>query len=147
MIMKILKWTVILLLSLLVAGAAYLSLTRESTNASVVEELRQNPQGERATRTMLITLSDGRMYPVNYLREANLVFMGIDGRWWREFLGEGQPVGLSIQGENFSGHALTVLDRPEYKADVFSRLRPAAPAWLPDWLNGKLVVITLDDGM
>ena len=27
--------------------------------------------------------------------------------------------------------------------DVFARLRPAAPEWLPDWLNGKLVVISL----
>ena len=28
--------------------------------------------------------------------------------------------------------------------DVFARLRPKAPDWLPDWLNGMLVVITLD---
>ena len=28
-------------------------------------------------------------------------------------------------------------------SDVFARLRPRAPGWLPAWLNGKLVVITL----
>ena len=26
---------------------------------------------------------------------------------------------------------------------VFLKLRPTAPKWLPAWLNGKLVVITL----
>jgi hypothetical protein len=26
---------------------------------------------------------------------------------------------------------------------VFARLRPKVPSWLPLWLNGKLVVITL----
>jgi hypothetical protein len=93
---------------------------------------------------MLLTLQDGRMYPVNYLHEKNLVFMGIDGRWWREFLDEGQPVEMLIMGESFSGHAVTVLDDPAYTNDVFKRLRPTVPKWLPDWLNGKLVVITLD---
>lgn len=146
MIKKILKWTVVVALGLPIASLAYLGLTRESTNARVAQEIRQIPQGERAARTMLITLSDGRLYPVNYLREGNEVFVGIDGRWWREFLGDGQRVVLLIQGENLSGHARTVLDKPGYKADIFSRLRPTAPDWLPDWLNGKLAVITLDNG-
>ena len=83
------------------------------------------------------------MYPVNYLREGNLVFMGIDGRWWREFLDEGAPVEMLIRGERLAWHARTILDDPGYKADVFGRLRPTVPEWLPDWLNGKLVVISL----
>ena len=69
--------------------------------------------------------------------------MGIDGRWWREFVGAGQPVSMYIRGETLTGHAVAKLDDPAYTADIFSRLRPTAPAWLPDWLNGKLVVITL----
>lgn len=142
----VLKCLGIGLLVLIIAAFGYLSLTRDSTNARVAEEIRANPNGERAGRTMLIRLEDGRMYPVNFLHEGNLVFMGIDGRWWREFTGDGRPVKMFIKGGDYSGHATTKLDDPEYKADIFSRLRPAAPAWLPDFLNGKLVVITLDEG-
>ena len=114
-------------------------------SARDAEEIRANPSGELAQRTMLITLADGRMYPVNYLKEGDLVFIGIDGRWWREFVGDGQPVQMLIQGERLQGHAITVLDDPDYKADVFSRLRPTTPSWLPDWLNAKLVVITIQE--
>jgi hypothetical protein len=80
---------------------------------------------------------------VNYLREDDLVFMGIDGRWWRAFQSSSEPVEMVIQGQRLSGHAQVVLDDPEYVVDVFARLRPKAPSWLPLWLNGKLVVITL----
>jgi hypothetical protein len=45
-------------------------------NARDVAEIQANPQGERAARTMVITLADGRIYPVNYLREGNLGVYG-----------------------------------------------------------------------
>jgi len=138
-----LKWIGLGLLVLVVLVVGYRLATIDATNARVAEEIRSNPDGERAQRTMLLTLADGRMYPVNYLREEDLVFMGIDGRWWREFVDDGQPVEMFIQGERLYGHAKTVLDNPDYTADVFTRLRPTAPSWLPAWLNGKLVVITL----
>ena len=123
----------------------YFLATNDDRNARVVADMMANPQGERAARSMLITLANGDEYPVNYLHEGNLVFMGIDGRWWREFVGEGQPVTMWIKGDIYVGHAKTVLDDQAYVDDVFSRLRPTAPAWLPDWLNGKLVVITLTE--
>ncbi len=129
---------------LVLVPVAYLTYMRTVGNAQVVEDLRDNPQGERAQRAMLVTLADGTTYPVNYLREGDVVFMGIDGRWWRAFRGDGAPVTLLIQGETLTGHAKVVLDDPAYTAEIFSRLRPTAPAWLPDWLNGKLVVIRLD---
>jgi len=137
------KWIALGLIVFVVALVAYRAATIDDTNAQVAAEIRQNPNGERAAITMLVTLADGRMYPVNYLREDNLVFMGIDGLWWREFVDGGQPVAMHIQGSDYTGHARTVLDDPDYTADVFSRLRPTVPGWLPDWLNGKLVVITL----
>ncbi len=138
------KWIALGLILFVVAILVYRTATIDTTNAQVAEEIRQFPDGERAARTMLVTLADGTMYPVNYLRENNLVFMGIDGLWWREFVDQGQPVSMHIQGADYKGHAKTVLDNPDYVADVFSRLRPTVPAWLPDWLNGKLVVITLE---
>ncbi len=143
--MRILKWTGIGVLILLVGFVGYSSLTRESRNAAVAEDIRTNPDGERARRAMLVTLDDGRMYPVNYIVEGEFVFMGIDGRWWRHFQNGGSEVSMLIRGKTYTGHARVILDDPDYTADVFSRLRPAAPEWLPDWLNGKLVEIRLEE--
>jgi len=139
------KWIALGIVLVLLLLVGYRAVTVDDVNARVAQEIQANPTGERAQRTMLLTLADGRTYPVNYLREAGVVYMGIDGRWWREFVGAGQSVQMFIQGENQAGHAITVLDKPEFTADVFSRLRPTAPAWLPAWLNGKLVVITRTD--
>lgn len=138
------KVAVGLLCVLLVLIAAYLIYARTVINPRVVAELRANPEGSRAARAMLITLADGRVFPVNYLREGNRIFMGIDGFWWRAFTGTGAPVTLLIQGSTYTGHARAILDQPEYTQDVFRRLRPSTPEWLPDRLNGKLVVVTLD---
>ena len=96
---------------------------------------------------MVITLADGRVYPANYLREGNLVFMGIDGRWWRAFQGAGQQVEMLIQGQRLTGLAKVELDDQAYIDEIFARLRPKVPSWLPNWLNGKLVAITLDNGV
>ena len=51
---------------------------------------------------------------------------------------------MLIQGERLSGRARVVLDDQAYVDEIFARLRLKAPNWLPAWLNGKLVVITLD---
>lgn len=113
------------------------------TNARVIQEITNNPGGERAARTMIVTLADGRVYPVNYLKEGNLVFMGIDGRWWRVFQGAGQTVNMVIKNQTFSGKGKVILDNQPYVDQVFARLRPKVPSSLPAWLNGKLVVIEL----
>ena len=129
------------------ALAIWLPQRAERTNASVITEIQTNPGGKRAARSMVITLADGRVYPVNYLREGNLVFMGIDGRCWRVFQGEGQQLEMLIQGQRLTGLAKVELDDRAYIDEVFARLRPKVPSWVPDWLNGKLVVITLDSGV
>ncbi len=112
-------------------------------NSGVVAELKQNPMGERAERAMLLTFPDGKTIPVNYLREDNRVYAGADGAWWRAFEGEGATVTLLIQGEALTGHATVELRDQEFIDDVFSRLRPTVPEWLPDWANGKLVIVDL----
>ena len=141
----ILKWARIGLVLLLAASISYVMLTREDANARVAKEIRASPDGDRAQKTMLLTLADGRMYPVNFLHEGNRVYMGIDGLWWREFVDEAQPVQVFIRGVNYAGYARTVLDDMAYKTDVFSRLRPSVPKWLPDFLDAKFVVITLEE--
>jgi len=136
------KWAliVLVLLALLVAGfLAYGSLI---SNPRVVDEISKNPSGARAQKVMLLTLPSNRQLPVNYLQDKDTVFVGADGPWWRE-LRDGATVRLFIRGEAFVGEARVVLNDPNYTHEVFERLRPTAPSWLPDWLNGKLVVISL----
>ena len=64
-------------------------LLTQLANRSVTRALRALPPGERAKKVMLLTLPSGRTIPVNYLREADIVYAGSDGRWWRELRGEG----------------------------------------------------------
>jgi hypothetical protein len=141
------RWLAVLIASLAVIavllGGYWLYLTA-IFNPRVVEEIRSHPDGSRADIVMLLTLPGGTSIPVNYRREGDTVFVGSDGLWWRAFRDGGAPVTLEIRGEILQGHAVVVLDDPEYKRDVFARLRPNVPAWLPDRLDAKLVVIALD---
>ena len=137
-------WVCVLLL--VVAVILTLSFAPgETTNQRVERELRADPDGVTARRVMMISLPDGRSLPVNYLREDCLVFIGVDGFWWRQFAGDGRSVEMFIRGERVDGHAKAVLDHPDYVLDIFKRLRPKVPSWLPSWLNGKLVVIEVRD--
>ena len=132
---------VIVVLASLVCGYLYYSMA--VINPRVAKEISSNPDGERAGIVGLFTLPSGRKLPANYLREGNKVFVGVDGRWWRELTGSEKQLSVLIRGESFKGTARVVLNEPDYTRDVFARLRPKAPSWLPAWLKGKLVVITL----
>lgn len=129
------------IMALLIAG--YVAYVTMIGNPRVVTDLKEHPMGERAERAMLLTFPDGKTIPVNYLREDNRVYAGADGGWWRAFEGEGATVTLLIQGEALTGHATVELGDQEFIDDVFSRLRPTVPEWLPDWANGKLVIVDL----
>lgn len=141
---KFIKWVIIVLVLLgLLLGLASL-YGRLVTNPKVVAELVNNPDGERAVKVMLLTLPQGQVLPVNYWREDRLVFVGADGGWWRQFQPSGAVVTLLIKGVQHSGQARVVLDNAGYTAEIFAKLRPTAPAWLPTWLNGKPIVIELE---
>ena len=138
----VLKWSIYAMAIiglLIVCNYFYFSVV---ANKRVTEELLAQPGGDRARKVMLLNLPSGRQIPVNYLLEEGRVYAGADGGWWREL--DGADVTVIIRGETLTGRAFTVLDDPAYTADVFSRLRPTVPTWLPDWMNGKLVEITLD---
>jgi hypothetical protein len=137
------KWPLVLVLLAATLFISVLLYQSYVSNPRVTDTLRSDPTGERAGIVMLLTFPDGRTIPVNYLREGDTVFAGADGPWWREFRDGGAPVTLLIRGETLAGHATVILDDPQYTSEVFRRLRPKAPSWLPAWLNGKLVVITL----
>lgn len=137
-----LKWAGVAaggLAALLAAASLVFSLV---INPAVMDEIRNNPDGDDAREAMLLTFGD-RTLPVNYLREGDTVYLGADGRWWRAFTGDGIPVTVLIRGETRSGHAVTVLGDDAMRDEVFARLRPTEPAWLPDWMRGKLIVVTL----
>ena len=141
--MAILKWSIIVVAVLVVGFVALRVFFSLVTNPRVIAEVAANPQGERAGIVMVLTLPDGRALPVNYRREGNRVYAGADGRWWRSLRAGNAPVTVLIRGETLMGHARVLFDDPEFKADVFSRLRPTVPRWLPGWLDAQLVVIDL----
>jgi hypothetical protein len=124
------------LLVLFVGGAFVYSWW---TNLRVIRELREDPQGERAQKVMLLTLPSGKALPVNYLRDGANVYAAADFPWWRELRGEGGRGSVLIRGETLHGRIRAVEEDPELRASVFARLRPTAPSWL-----GTLVVIELD---
>lgn len=132
-----------LLILLIVGTVGFAIYQKKIVNPAVAMELRAQPQGARAQRVMLMTIDERTTLPVNYLREGDVVYVGADGPWWRELAGDGLPVALLIKGEIFAGQAHVVADQPEFTRSVFQRLRPTVPDWLPDWLNGVLVVIDL----
>jgi len=108
-------------------------------NPATIRELRENPNGERAKRVMLLSLPSGREIPVNYLREGSRVYAGADGQWWKELRGEGGEVEMLIQGEALRGRGQAIEDDPQYRRDVFERLRPTAP----DFTGGTLIAIEI----
>jgi hypothetical protein len=142
--MTILKWILILFGLLLALVGGYTLYARTAVNERVVQEITNNPEGDRAGIVMLLNLPTGKQIPVNYLRENGKVYAGADGPWWREIAATGSPVQMMIRGESLPGVARVILDDQATVDDVFGRLRPNVPEWLPDWANGKLIEIRLD---
>ncbi len=132
------KYVLIAVIGLLALVGCYATYMNRVANPGVERELREDPDGERAGKVMLIALPSGRTLPVNYLREGNTVYAAADGRWWRELRGEGAPVELLVRGETLAGHGRAIEDDPGHRSAVFDRLRPSAPK-----LFGTLVQIDL----
>ena len=61
------SWILLAIIIPVIAFVGYKVTTVDEVNARVAEEIRTNPNGERAAKTMLLTLNDGSEYPVNYL--------------------------------------------------------------------------------
>jgi hypothetical protein len=132
------KYVLIVIVALLVLVAGYAVYMARVANPTAERELREDPDGERARKVMLITLPSGRVLPVNYLREGDTVYAAADGRWWHQLRGRGAAVELLVRGETLKGQARAIEDDPDHRSAVFDRLRPSAPT-----LFGTLVQIDL----
>jgi len=132
------KYLLIAIVALLALVAGYAVYMVRVANPGVERELREDPEGERARKVMLMTLPSGRTLPVNYLREGDTVYAAADGRWWHQLRGDGAPVELLVRGERLAGHARAIEDEPDLRSAVFDRLRPSAPK-----IFGTLVQIDL----
>ena len=133
------KWLAIAVGVLLVLAVGYGVDMTQVANPRVVRELREDPQGERAKKVMLLTLPSGKAIPVNYLRDQDTVYAAADGPWWRELREGGGRGSVLIQGETLRGQMRAELDDRELRDSVFERLRPTAPRFL-----GTMIVIELD---
>jgi hypothetical protein len=132
------RYLLVLIIALPVLVAGYSIYLARIVNPRVVRELRENPDGERARRVMLIALPSGRVLPVNYIREGGTLYAAADGRWWRALRGEGAAVEVLVRGETHAARARAIEDDPARRSAVFDRLRPSAPK-----LFGTLVQIEL----
>lgn len=141
--MKVTKWIAAILLLLAISPSLAGLLFSIVVNPIVSAEIRNHPNGKDAQEAMLLTFDD-RTLVVNYLKEGRTVYVGVDGKWWRAFTGNGIPVSMLIRGETYHGRGKLAPDDPVFIEDVFSRLRPTTPDWLPSALTAKLIVITLD---
>ena len=135
------KWIAIAIVGAFVVLAGAVVLYTAWNNPRVVRELREDPQGERAGKVMLLTLPSGKALPVNYLRDGDTVYCAADFPWWHELEGGGGEGSVLIRGETLRGHVRAVTDDPELRASVFARLRPTAVSFA-----GTLVVIDLETG-
>ena len=124
--------------ALVLLAAGYVGYATFVANPRVEREVREQPDGERARKVMMLTLPSGKAIPVNYLREGDVVYAGADGLWWRELRGEGARVTMLVRGETLAGHGRAIEEDADLRADVFSRLRPTAPGF-----TGTLVQVDI----
>ena len=133
------KWVVITVAAVAVLLIGTACVYSWLVNPGVIEELRNEPDGARAQKVMVLTLPSGKSIPVNYLRDGDTVYAAADFPWWRELRDGGGWGSVLVRGETLVGHVRAVEDDTALRDSVFDRLRPTAPRWA-----GTLVVVELD---
>ncbi|GAA3594047.1 hypothetical protein GCM10022419_091420 [Nonomuraea rosea] len=88
---------------------------------SCVVTLRSSPRwGRRIRRHLTVVTYTGRRSggtfstPVAFRRTGDTVTIGVQlpdaKKWWRNFLGEGGPISLELEGTDRTGHAVARRD-------------------------------------
>ncbi len=119
------KRRILISLAILVGIAIVLIIV---ANPIVTAILRSERHALLSDGIMLITMkkrgtSELKTFPVDYLREANTVYVGADSGWWKHLEG-GADVRMLIQGTEQVGWATPILDDPDRMAVGFKKLRP-----------------------
>ena len=117
-------------------------------NPVVTTILQSDQHALLSGRTMLITLenretSQLKTFPVNYLREGDMVYIGSDFGWEKHLQG-GAEVRMLIQGKEYVGWALPILDDPERSTAGLRKLRPRTYK-LAEWIGSVFVGVTMRD--
>ena len=121
-----------------------------AANPLVSTVLRSGRHGLLSDGVMLITMqrrdsSDMKTFPVDYLREDDIVYVGCDSGWWKHLEG-GAEVRMLIQGREFVGWAIPIVDDAERSGVGFRKLRP----WTykrAEWMGGVFIEIQIrEDG-
>lgn len=87
--------------------------------------------GKGFTEVEYVGRRSGRIFrtPVNFVKDGDEYVIGVlmpdKKTWWRNFLGEGNPILLHLQGGQVRGHAMA---RRDEKGRVTVRVRPDTPA-------------------
>ncbi len=110
--------------------------------------LQSEQHGLLSDGVMLITLkkrdsSEMKTFPVDYLREGNVVYIGSDSGWWKH-LESGAEVSMLIQGTEVTGWATPILSDPERSSAGFRKLRP----WTymrAEWTGAVFVEVKIQD--
>ncbi len=117
-----------------------------AANPLVSTVLRSERHGLLSDGVMLITMqrrdsSDMKTFPVDYLREGDMVYVGCDSGWWKHLEG-GAEVRMLIQGTELVGWAIPIVDDVERSRAGFRKLRP----WTykrAEWMGGVFVEIKI----
>jgi hypothetical protein len=115
---------VVIILSVVVGIAATLAVAHRL----VPTILRSERHALLSGHIMLITMknrdtSNLTSFPVDYLREGNIVYVGCDSAWWKHLEG-GAEVRMLIKGTEVVGWATPIIDDPERIKEGFKKLRP-----------------------
>jgi hypothetical protein len=103
-------------------------------NAGIVSLRSSSRWGEYVRRHITVVTYTGRRSgrtfstPVGYRRAGDIVTIGVRmpdaKKWWRNFLGEGGPLSLDLDGTGRTGHAVA---RQDQKGRVEITVRLAEP--------------------
>jgi hypothetical protein len=130
----------------IVAGIAV--VVTVAANPLVSTILRSERHALLSDRIMLITLrkqgtSEQITFPVNYLREADTVYVGCDSGWWKHLEG-GAEVRMHIEGNDLVGWAIPIRDDSNRISEGFKKLRPSTYKWAL-WTGAVFIEIQIQD--
>ena len=132
----------------IISVLAGISVLVAAYNPLVTTILQSEQHALLSGRTMLITMKNRetaqmKTFPVNYLREGDMVYIGSDFGWEKHLVG-GAEVRLLIQAREYTGRATPILDDPERSGAGFKKLRP----WTykrAEWTGAVFVEVKIQD--